>query len=190
MTNVTVSYLQMLSPTQLIRSARELPDRVRIERVTAITPEFSRFLYRAVGSELNWADRLSATREEWDEVLRRDGSETWVLYRHGAPQGYVELVTEVVSGRSEVEVYYFGLCPEAIGHGLGGLLLGEVLAQAWNLDSRFAGLPPVARVWLHTCSLDGPVALPNYLARGFAVYREETEDTEVKDASTGLWPAP
>jgi hypothetical protein len=26
-------------------------------------------------------------------------------------------------------------------------------------------------VWLHTCTLDSPAALPNYLARGFEVVR-------------------
>ena len=28
------------------------------------------------------------------------------------------------------------------------------------------GLGPT-RVWLHTCTLDDPAALPNYVARGF-----------------------
>ena len=33
---------------------------------------------------------------------------------------------------------------------------------------------PVDRVWLHTCSLDDPAALPNYVSRGFRPFREET----------------
>ncbi|UXN33194.1 hypothetical protein [Glutamicibacter sp. M10] len=43
-------------------------------------------------------------------------------------------------------------------------------------------------MWLHTCSLDSPAALPNYLARGLKIYRTEVEESEVRDASTGLWP--
>ncbi len=190
MTNVTITYLQLLSPDQIKPSSRPAPDDVRIELVKDISPEYSKFLYRSVGSELNWADRLESTREQWDAVLRRDGSETWVIYRGGAPKGYVELVTEVVDGRSDVEVFYFGLFPEAIGQGLGGLLLTRALEEAFKVDQRCPSLPEVRRVWLHTCSLDGPAALPNYEARGLSVYKHETEDTEVKDASVGLWPAP
>jgi hypothetical protein len=29
------------------------------------------------------------------------------------------------------------------------------------------------RVWLHTCSLDSPAALPSYERRGFRRYHEE-----------------
>ena len=189
MTQVTVTYLQQLNPAEIISSSKSLPEDARIELADEITPEFSRFLYQSVGSELNWADRLGSTREQWDEVLRRPGSETWVLYQQGAPQGYVELVTEVVEAGSEVEIFYFGLFPEATGRGLGGVLLSEALRQAWALGSRWTQLPAVSRVWLHTCSLDGPAALPNYQARGLKIYRTEVEQTEVKDASTGLWPA-
>jgi hypothetical protein len=31
-------------------------------------------------------------------------------------------------------------------------------------------------VWLHTSSLDHSSALPNYLARGFTVWKQETYD--------------
>jgi hypothetical protein len=37
------------------------------------------------------------------------------------------------------------------------------------------------RVWLHTCTLDSPVALPNYEARGFVRYRSETYTVEMAD---------
>lgn len=189
MPQVTVTYLQQLNSSEVIASAKSLPQDARIELVQQITPEYSRFLYQSVGSELNWADRLGLTREQWNDVLRRTGSETWVLYQHGAPQGYVELVTEVTETGSEVEIFYFGLFPEATGRGLGGVLLTEALQQAWSIDSRWQQLPKVSRVWLHTCSLDGPAALPNYEARGLKIYRTELEQTEVKDASIGLWPA-
>jgi len=37
--------------------------------------------------------------------------------------------------------------------------------DAWSLRPR--------RVWLHTCTLDHPHALANYMARGFVPYRTE-----------------
>jgi len=35
------------------------------------------------------------------------------------------------------------------------------------------------RVWLHTCTLDGPHAIANYLARGFTPYKTTTQDEPV-----------
>jgi len=40
------------------------------------------------------------------------------------------------------------------------------------------------RVWLHTCTLDGPAALPNYLARGFVATRRETYAADVPLAAS------
>ena len=67
--------------------------------------------------------------------------------------GYYEL-SEDDDG---VEVAYFGLLPAFHGHGLGGFLLTHALRRGFEL---------APRVWLHTCTLDGPAALPNYRARG------------------------
>jgi GNAT superfamily N-acetyltransferase len=187
---VTITYLQQLAPSQMRPSTRQLPQNTRIEKVSQITPEFSRFLYQCVGSKLNWADRLSISRSDWDASLRKPGSETYVLYQDGAPKGYAELATEVRAGRSEVEIYYFGLFPEAIGQGLGGILLSEANRRAWDIPHRENNLPPVSRVWLHTCSLDGEAAIPNYQARGFSVYETLEEETLVLDASLDLWPNP
>ena len=190
MTQVTVTFLQQLSSSEVIPVAKSLPDTARIELAAGITPEYSRFLYQCVGSELNWADRLDSTREQWNEVLQRPGSETWVLYLDGSPKGYFELVTASGPTGSEVEIFYFGLFPEATGQGLGGVLLTEALNSAWSLATRWPGIPGITRVWLHTCSLDGPAALPNYQARGLKIYRTEVEDSQVRDASLGLWPEP
>ena len=189
MTLVTVTYLQQLQSTDLVPSSKSLPEDTRLELVEQITPEFSRFLYLSVGSELNWADRLVLTRQQWAEQLAQPGSETHVLYRQGAPQGYVELAAKVTAQGSDVEIFYFGLFPQATGQGLGGALLTEAILRAWTLAERVPDLPPVSRVWLHTCSLDGPAALPNYLARGFKIYRTEEEQTQVRDPSLALWPS-
>lgn len=189
MTLVTVTYLQQLQSTDLVPSSKSLPEDTRLELVEQITPEFSRFLYLSVGSELNWADRLVLTRQQWAEQLAQPGSETHVLYRQGAPQGYVELAANITAQGSDVEIFYFGLFPQATGQGLGGALLTEAILRAWTLAERVPDLPPVSRVWLHTCSLDGPAALPNYLARGFKIYRTEEEQTQVRDPSLALWPS-
>jgi GNAT superfamily N-acetyltransferase len=65
-----------------------------------------------------------------------------------------------------VEIAYLGLDRRAFGRGLGGWLVTEAArtAFAWG----------ATRVWLHTCTLDSPAALPNYLARGFSIEKTET----------------
>jgi hypothetical protein len=45
-------------------------------------------------------------------------------------------------------------------------MLTRAAREAWALGPN--------RVWLHTCTLDSPRALPNYKARGFEAFRTET----------------
>lgn len=87
---------------------------------------------------------------------------------------------------SQVEIRYFGLVESAIGRGLGRALLERGLEEAWTLPARHE-LAPVRRVWLHTCSLDGPAALDNYRARGFVVYDEQVTDEDVPEEPLGTW---
>ena len=58
-------------------------------------------------------------------------------------------------------------------------LLEDAIANAWRLGGR--------RVWLHTCSLDHPQALNNYLARGFKVFHEETVIDDLPDTPIQPW---
>ncbi|NUP42692.1 MAG: GNAT family N-acetyltransferase, partial [Streptomyces sp.] len=69
-----------------------------------------------------------------------------------------------------VEIAYFGLLPAFRGRRIGGHLLTWGTARAWDLAERWAWRPPTKRVWLHTCSEDGPYALDNYRRRGFRVF--------------------
>jgi len=94
----------------------------------------------------------------------------------GIPIGYCELVQEA---DGSAQIGYFGLLPQWYGQGLGGLLLTKVIQQAWQLTS--------SRVWLHTCTLDGPTALANYQARGFKLYDQKTEVVELPSQAAGPW---
>lgn len=78
----------------------------------------------------------------------------------------------------ETEIAYFGLMPRFMGRSLGGHLLTLAAERAWALAAETAPSGAAERIWLHTCTDDSPKALPNYRARGFAVYRTEASDGE------------
>ena len=108
------------------------------------------------------------------EHLARSDVHVWTARVGRRVAGFFELVEDADGG---VEIAYFGLLPAFIGQGLGGALLARAVEEAWRLGSR--------RVWLHTCSLDAPQALPNYIARGFRVERTEEYDARVRRTAVG-----
>ena len=172
---VTTWYLEQTNPAQL-RRARVPDPAPLVMQARDPLPEFSRFLYTAVGGDWHWIDRLSWTYARWREYLARPQVQTWVMYVEGTPAGYIELEQQ---SESNVELAYFGLIKSFIGRGLGGHLLTRGIEQAWAMNAK--------RVWVHTCALDGEHALANYQARGMRLYNTETAEKEV-GITPGPWP--
>lgn len=170
---VQTTYLEQTERSDLVPAPP--PADVQVVRAEIPNAAFSLFLYSAVGVDWQWTGRLRWSAEQWQTWLERPGSETWVAWCRGTPAGYLEL-----DGQADgaVEIAYFGLLPAFIGRGIGGYLLTVAVARAWDLATRWPAREATRRVWVHTCNLDGPYALPNYKARGFRVYdvREELEN--------------
>jgi GNAT superfamily N-acetyltransferase len=142
-------------------------------------PELSLRCYIEVGGPWLWVDRLAWTADQWRDWVARPGHELWTCRVASAPgedglAGYFELDPQ--DGGS-VQISYFGLRPGYEGRGLGGWMLTCALQRAWQL-------PATRRVWLHTCELDGPAAMPNYVARGLSVFDTWTEYRLDPDATT------
>ncbi|MFJ3492916.1 GNAT family N-acetyltransferase [Streptomyces sp. NPDC086091] len=180
---VTTWSLEQTSPGDLLPAAAPEGD-VRIARAEVPSPEFSRFLYASVGGDIRWTDRLGWPYARWSEHLGRPGVETWVAYERGTPAGYVELEPQ---DDGVVEIVYFGLVPAFRGRGIGGHLLSYGAARAWDLAERWPGLPGTKRVWLHTCSKDGPHAMANYQRRGFTLFDTKVEEETLR-GTPGPWP--
>jgi len=171
-TPVTTWYLEQTARQDLRPAAEPAVPGVRIERAEVPSGELGRFLYAAVGGDVSWTDRLPWPAGRWQTHLERPGAELWVAYERGTPAGYIEL--DAQGGRDDqdtaaVEIAYFGLLPAFRGKGIGGHLLSYGTARAWDLADRWDGRAETRRVWVHTCSLDGPHALGNYQRRGFRV---------------------
>ncbi|MDJ1137787.1 GNAT family N-acetyltransferase [Streptomyces iconiensis] len=183
---VTTWYLEQASAGELV-AAREPGDEVRVARAEVPSPEFSRFLYSAVGQDVTWTDRLVWTHARWREFLERPGVETWVAYERGTPAGFIELDGGRPEAVDTVEISYFGLLPAFRGRGIGGHLLAYGTARAWDMAGRWEGRAPTKRVWVHTCTKDGQYARANYERRGFRLYRTESEEQPVVP-TPGPWP--
>lgn len=162
MPEVTITYLEMKSPGQLKAKPGALGLTVCECRVKQF--QVNRFMYQLVGGPWQWTDKLTWPDAQWQAYAESDDLRTWIAYQQGSPAGYYELRQ---GADGDVEIAYFGLTPKFIGQGLGGELLTHALESAWAWEG-------TQRVWVHTCTLDHPSALPNYEARGLVPYRRET----------------
>lgn len=128
-----------------------------------------RALYARVGGPWHWHDRDAWSDERLAAYLADPAVQVWRVQVDGdgdeAAHEDAGLLELCAHPDGTVEVVYLGLIAEVSGRGLGAWLVEEAVRRA------FAG--GAASVWLHTCTLDGPAALPNYLARGFTPERTE-----------------
>ena len=66
-THVTTYYLEM-TDSNAPRPSMVAKQTLSIEQVHLPSPEFSRFLYTAVGGDWYWTDRLIWTHKQWSEL--------------------------------------------------------------------------------------------------------------------------
>ena len=133
--------------------------------VKKIQPDFqlNKFFYTQVGKKYRWIDRLSWPDEKWIKHISNKNLETYVISNSEDLVGFFELLYN--PDLKETEISYFGLLEEYIGKGIGGYALSEAIKKSFDKD--------INRVWLHTCTLDHPNALKNYIARGMTVFKKE-----------------
>ncbi len=150
MVQVVTTYLE-LTDRAGIRPASGTATIVKVDPPDAAV---NRRFYEAIGALHEWRDHRDKDDAWWQ---RHAGEvETWVI----PDAGYYELHRV----GTDVEIAYFGLLPASQGRGWGGALLEHALRRGFELGDR---------VWVHTCTLDGPHALANYRARGLVPYRTE-----------------
>ena len=137
---------------------------LRLRRVARPEPEPYRALFRKVGARWLWFSRLAMDDDELRAIIGDPGVE---LYEVAAVEPVVGMLELDFRREGECELAFLGLVPELAGQGHGRWLLAEALQRAWR-----AG---VARVHVHTCTLDHPAALRAYLRAGFTATRRGVE---------------
>ena len=164
---VTVYYLEMLAPCSRVAP----PPREGLSVIQSKKPTvaYYRFLYNTVGHDYNWHSRGRRSDSELAALVQDPRNEVHVLHVDGTPAGFAELDRRKPV---EIELIQFGLTPEFIGHGLGKWFLAWTVEKAWSYKPQ--------RFWLHTCTLDHPAALPNYLKAGFTLFKQESKQEMIE----------
>lgn len=181
--DVTTYYLEQTSPSDL--KAKHGNEALEIKHVEIPLPELNRFFYTTVGRDWYWVDRLGWSHAQWQAWADRPELQTWVLYVRGTPAGYFELEQqgELEQQSDAINLAYLGLLPQFVGKGLGGHFLSIAIEKAWT----WAESSNKKRVTVNTCTLDHESALANYQARGFKIYKKETETKTLPDTKPELW---
>lgn len=166
--HVTITYLEMKRHPG--RPAVDLPESADLHLMPVKRPSvaFYRFLYNTIGGPWLWWERRQMSDRQLAEVLADPAIELTVLHADGSPAAMVELERHgpEFGPPDTVNLAYFGLMPEWIGHGIGPWLLDWAIGRAWDHHPR--------TVTVNTCTLDHPAALRLYQKAGFTVYRTET----------------
>jgi GNAT superfamily N-acetyltransferase len=155
---VVITYLELAEPEPVRAPSHPAPAAFATRVVH--DPAINREMYRRVGADYQWVDRLPWSEERWAHYAER--VETHVVEIDGRIAGYFELELD---SPGSAKIALFGLLEEFQGIGLGGHALTAALRRARELRPR---------VWLTTCTLDGPYALANYRARGMRPFRTAT----------------
>ncbi len=162
----------MTSPADL-RPRHTRDGRLAVGEATVRQWQVNRFLYLYIGGSWGWTDKRCWPDERWQKYVGSPALRTFLAFHDGSIAGFYELHTQ----EGEVEIAYFGLAPEFIGHGLGGPLLTSAIEEAWRWNA--------SRVWVHTCTLDHPAALRNYEARGMRICATSMENRSTPEKA---WP--
>jgi len=156
--------------TQLEMRARPRPaplptSPLRLIPWGAPTPDAYRALFRRVGEPWLWFSRLVMTDGELLSIIH---DPEVMIYAVTDPRGTEVGLLELDFRKApDCEIAFFGLVPALAGKGLGGWLMAQTKALAWR--------PGVERLWVHTCTLDSPAALPFYMKSGFTPFAREIE---------------
>ena len=152
-----VTYLEMRAPP-----AQHVPvSPLSLKRIESPEPDAYRALFRLVGAPWLWFSRLIMDDPKLAAIIRNPAIALYaVIDERDRDVGMLELDFREAG---ECELSFIGLIPELSGKGHGRWLLADAVRRAWARDG-------VARVHVHTCSLDHPAALSAYRRAGFTPY--------------------
>ena len=121
-----------------------------------------RFLYKEIGKNYYWRDRLAWGDKDWLSLISQKNYQLYILCNQSNLAGYYEIL---IDDNLNFEIAYLGIFKEFFGKKIGAYLLANAIENCFMQGAK--------RVWVHTCTLDHPNALKNYLARGMTIFKTE-----------------
>ncbi len=153
------------------------PSPFRLVRWVSPAPDRYRALFARIGAPWLWFSRLAMPDAALTAIVHDPAVHVFAgVDAAGIEVGMLELDFRRAG---ECELSYVGLIPELAGKGHGDWLMAEALVRAWGKE--------IARVWVHTCTLDHPAALPFYRRHGFVAIGR-TVETFDDPRVTGILP--
>jgi len=157
-----VTSLGMLAPPATPPMAA--PDGVTLDRITQPDSAWYLSLFRAIGAPWLWTSRLKMPIAELNDILTHPDVHIHAVRKDGQDIGLVELDFRRPDCN---EIAFFGLISTATGQGYGRWMMEQAIAKAFTHRK--------IRLFLHTCTLDSPAALPFYQRCGFRAYARAVE---------------
>ena len=159
--SVKRNFLELKNINDLIKKDKP-EDNYSVEKTK---PDFqlNKFFYKQIGKKYRWTDRLIWTDLQWSNYVSDKNLETYVIKNDKDLVGYFELIYH--PEKNEMELAYLGLFEDYFGKGVGGYALTTAIIKSFEKK--------IKRMWVHTCTLDHPNAIKNYLARGMKIFKEE-----------------
>jgi GNAT superfamily N-acetyltransferase len=159
--NVQLSLEMFSAPA---RRADSVDSDFALERLDASQLDRYRALFRRIGEPYLWFSRLLLNDDQLRAVLGDDAVEAYALRHDGEDAGILELDFRT---ERECELTFFGLVDSLVGTRAGRWLMNRAMERAWSR--------PISRMWVHTCSLDHPKAVPFYMRSGFRPFKWQIE---------------
>lgn len=159
---MVVTFLEMTE--RPLTRANAAPDGWQLTRIDTPDRDWYRDLFRAVGQEWLWFERVRMNDAALDAILNDPKVLICTLRSGDNDAALLELDFRVPG---ECELAYFGLTKDLIGTGAGRFLMNVAIDLAWS--------EPISRFHVHTCTLDSPHALGFYRRSGFTPVRQKVE---------------
>ena len=162
--NYTVSFLSL--EIKDIKYFKNVLDNHAISFLKAISPNTSYFLYlyREVGRKYEWTDWLRSEKSKLESFLTDDNVILYSLILRGVPKGFFVLDYRHLP---ICDLAYFGLFDDAIGKGLGKLMMNRAFEEVIEKGD-------AKTLTVNTNTLDHKNALPLYQKAGFNIYKTES----------------
>ena len=159
--SVKRNFLELKNIDELVKKDKP-EDNYTVEKTK---PDFqlNKFFYKQIGKKYRWTDRLIWSDLQWSSYVSNKNLETYVIKNSDDLVGYFELIHHPEI--NETELAYLGLFEDYFGKGVGGYALTTAIVKSFEKK--------IKRMWVHTCTLDHPNAIKNYLARGMKIFKEE-----------------